>query len=61
MFRAKIIIFYAKFGDLGDNWDRVALRLELPYLELPDSLICLFTVQLLWGSTVIKGTGIVYS
>jgi len=44
----------AKFGDSGDKgtggqniWSKV------PYLESP-TLICLFTIQLLWGYNVVN-------
>jgi len=48
-FEEKTTICNAKFGDLGimgaggqNMWSKV------PYLESP-TLICLFTMQLLWG------------
>jgi len=55
-FEQKTVISNAKFGDLGDNGDRgTALSTmyfdtwsKVRYLESPN-LICLFTMQLLWG------------
>ena len=42
----KTTICNAKFWDLGDNGDKGSSK--VPYLESP-TLICLFTMQLLWG------------
>jgi len=48
-FEEKTTICNAKFGDLGDNGDRGQnMWSKVPYLESP-TLICLFTMQLLWG------------
>jgi len=48
-FAQKTTICNAQFGDLGDNWDRGSnMSSKVPYLESP-TLICLFTMQLLWG------------
>ena len=45
----KTTICNAKFGDLGDNGDRGSnMSSKVPYLESP-TLICIFTMQLLWG------------
>jgi len=42
--------------NLGANGDRGKnLLSEMPYLELP-TLICLFTMQLLWGMLMIKSS-----
>ena len=42
--------------NLGANGDRGKnLLSEVPYLELP-TLICLFTMQLLWGMLMIKSS-----
>jgi len=51
VFRAKKLkttICNAKFEDLGNNGDRGSMSSKVPYLESP-TLICLFTMQLLWG------------
>jgi len=48
-FEEKTTICNAKFGDLGDNRNRGQnMWSKVPYLESP-TLICLFTMQLLWG------------